>query len=76
MRGQLSAEMLMLLLLVLGMAVLAFSYMNGMVKNVGESLNAGTSAAMVENNPYYCTTDSDCEKFQKVKRCVDNICRQ
>ena len=74
MRGQLSSEMLILLVLVLALAVMAYSYMNGMVGNVGARLNAQTQSAMVENDPYYCSVDSDCAKFSNLKRCLNSTC--
>lgn len=74
MRGQLSAEMLILLVLVLALSMLAFTYMSGMVGSLGAGVTAGAQAAMVENNPFYCKTDSDCTRFTNLRECVNNTC--
>lgn len=66
--------MLILLVLVLALSMLAFTYMSGMVGAMGTNLAAGTQAAMVENNPFYCKSDSDCGKFTNLGQCVNNTC--
>ncbi len=58
MRGQLSAEMLILLVLVLALVAVAFTYMTKAVNTAGEGMQARTDDAVKVGNA--CSADSDC----------------
>lgn len=58
MRGQLSAEMLILLVLVLALVAIAFTYMNKAVNSAGEETQAKTDDALKVGN--FCSSPSDC----------------
>ncbi len=58
MRGQLSAEMLILLVLVLALVAIAFTYLTKAVNTAGDGMQAKTDDAVKVGNA--CSGDSDC----------------
>jgi hypothetical protein len=58
MRGQLSAEMLILLVLVLALVAIAFTYMTKAVNTAGEGAQAKTDDALKVGD--FCSTPNDC----------------
>ena len=73
MRGQLSAEMLIILVLILGIAFIAFTQMSKNVKDVGAASDKKTqqlidsTTLLAQEVP--CIRDADCEKFNDTWRC-------
>ncbi|MFA5108054.1 MAG: hypothetical protein WC492_00805 [Candidatus Micrarchaeia archaeon] len=67
MKGQLSAEMLIIMVLVLGLAFIAYTQMAKTTKNVGDAMD--TKANDLINKTTYsagdaaCSTDADCQKL-------------
>lgn len=58
MKGQLSAEMLILLVLVLALVAVAFTYLTKAVNTAGGSVGAKTDDAMKVGD--FCSSDTDC----------------
>ena len=62
MRGQLSAEMLILLALVLGLLLVAYTYMSKTVNDTGKHIDAQTARVLAEST--YCTDSGPCGKLE------------
>ncbi|MFH1095071.1 MAG: hypothetical protein V1728_02540 [Candidatus Micrarchaeota archaeon] len=71
MKGQLSAEMLILLALVLGLLLVAYTYMSNTVKKTGDQVNAQTARVIAEST--YCEKNSKSDPCAKlIDQGVDN----
>lgn len=81
MRGQLSAEMLILLALILGLVFIVYSQMSKSVSEVSDTVDDSTSkmtsAATIGPSDYKCHTDRACEKIDDGWRCgSDGYCEE
>ena len=77
MRGQLSAEMMILIVVVLAIVAIAATQLIGSAKDAGEQISTQsddlyekTSAAMKGSEGDFCVDDEDCLS----ESCTDNKC--
>lgn len=72
-KGQLSAEMLIVLVLILGLVFIIYSQLSSNVKTLSEKTQERTEkiANMTDVAPsdIFCTKDSDCEKIDSNWKC-------
>ncbi|MFN3909620.1 MAG: hypothetical protein ACK4J0_00085 [Candidatus Anstonellaceae archaeon] len=72
-KGQLSAEMLIVLVLILGLVFIIYSQLSSNVKTLSQKTSERTEkiANMTDVSPsdIFCTKDSDCEKVNSEWKC-------
>ncbi|MFH1306258.1 MAG: hypothetical protein ABIH83_01195 [Candidatus Micrarchaeota archaeon] len=73
MRGQLSAEMLIILAIILGLVFIVFTQMTKTVKDTGEAVDERTgkliNATALSAEEMACVKDADCEKVDDAWEC-------
>ncbi|MEM4166453.1 MAG: hypothetical protein QW153_01360 [Candidatus Bilamarchaeaceae archaeon] len=73
MKGQLSAEMLILIVVIIAIVAIAATQLLNQAKSAAQQINS-TSTSIMEKAKI-CDTDSDCSCLGgKVGRCVSGIC--
>lgn len=76
-KGQLSAEMLIVLVLLLGIVFIVYSQLSSNVKKVGAATEAKTQAIInistASPSEISCYTDSDCQKIDESWTCDTNV---
>ena len=63
MRGQLSAEMLILLALVLGLLLVAYTYMSGSMDKAGKQIDQRADRVFIESTTCSLENSSPCDQF-------------
>ncbi len=72
MKGQLSAEMLILLALVLGLLLVAYTYMSKTVNDTGIHIDKQTQRIIAEST--YCEDDPPCTKLAQDEGVIGATC--
>lgn len=76
MKGQLSAEMLIVLAIILGLVLIAFTQMTKSTKDISESVNQKTDELIAQNElrpqDIPCSRPDDCERFNATWSCGSN----
>lgn len=75
MKGQLSAEMLILLMLIIGLVVIVYTQMNNSVNKIGKTVQDNTDTVTQAGKARLaCENDEDC-KARDFDRCYDKYCQ-
>jgi len=73
MRGQLSAEMLIILAIMLGIVFIVYTQMSANVKKIGEGSGELADDFVQKTQPhpfdYVCANDKDCQRYDNEWRC-------
>ena len=76
MKGQLSAEMLIVLAIILGLVFIAFTQLTKITEDVSKSVDDKTQQLINANElrpqDVPCSDDSDCDRFESTWTCGSN----